>query len=51
MGGRGAQNFRVDTLHGGADGVDLGNDIDAIAVVGDHAGDAAHLALDTAEPL
>ena len=34
-----------------ADGVDLSHDVDAAALVLDHPRDAAHLALDTREPL
>src|SRR5262249_18515886 len=33
------------------DGRDLLHDVDAVAVLGDHAADAAHLALDAGEPL
>ena len=41
-----AQNLVLDLLERGADRLDLMHDVDAIAIRGDHARDAAHLALD-----
>jgi hypothetical protein len=43
------QNLFFDTLQGGTDSGDLRNDVDAVAVLLDHTGEAAHLAFDTAE--
>src|SRR5262249_60657771 len=46
-----AQDLVLEPAQGGAHGGDLRHHVDAIAVVLDHAGEAAHLALDPAEPL
>lgn len=44
------QDFLLDLVERGAHRADLGQHIDAVAVLLDHAGDAAHLALDASEP-
>ena len=44
-----AQDLLLHTAERGAHGRDLGDDIDAVAVVLDHAGEAAHLTLDPAQ--
>ena len=46
-----AQNLFLDTAQRGAHGRYLRDDVDAIAIIVDHAGQAAHLALDAIEPL
>jgi hypothetical protein len=46
-----AQDFLFGPPQGGAHGRDLGDDIDAVAVVLDHAGEAADLPLDPLQPL
>ena len=38
-------------LERGVDRAELGQDVDAVAIVLDHLGDAAHLPLDAREPL
>ena len=43
-----AQKFALDPRQRRPGGFDLGDDIDAIAVLDDHFGDAANLALDAA---
>ena len=45
-----AQRLLLDAVQRGAHGADLGQHVDAVAVLFDHAGDAAHLALDAAQP-
>jgi len=45
------QHLFLDAAKRGADGGDLGDDIDAVAVVLDHAGEPAHLAFDPAQAL
>jgi len=45
-----AENFILDLLECRFDSLNLVEDIDAIAVLGDHAGDAADLAFDAAQP-
>lgn len=44
------QRLLLDPVEGGADGTDLGQHVDAVAVLLDHARDTAHLALDATEP-
>ena len=44
-----AQKFLLDARKGGANGRDLGHDVDAIAVLIDHLREAADLAFDTVE--
>ena len=46
-----AQDFLLDPAQRSAHGADLRHDVDAIAVVLDHAGEAPHLAFDAVEPL
>jgi P-type Cu+ transporter len=46
-----AQDFLLGAAQRGAHGRDLGNDVDAVAVVFDHAGKPAHLPLDALQPL
>jgi len=46
-----AQDFFLDTAQRRAYRADLRHDVDAITVVLDHAGEPAHLAFDTAQPL
>ncbi len=46
-----AQHFLFDPTQRSAHGRDLRNDVDAIAVVLDHAREAADLTFDAAEPL
>ena len=45
------EHLQRDGLERGADGAELRQDVDAVAVVLDHARDAAHLALDAREAL
>src|ERR1700731_2782922 len=45
------QDLLLGATQGGAHGGELGDDIDAITVVLDHAREAAHLALDPLQPL
>src|SRR6058998_3858946 len=45
------EELEGDSLERGGDGRDLGQDVDAVAVVGDHLLDAAHLPLDAMEAL
>ena len=45
-----AQDLLLDTTQGGTHRADLRNDVDAVTVGLHHAGEAAHLALDTVEP-
>ena len=45
-----AERLLLDLVEGRAHGADLGQHVDAVAILLDHAGDAAHLALDAAEP-
>src|SRR5262249_59704518 len=45
-----AQHLVLDPLQGGARRGDLGQDVDAVAILLDHAGDAAHLSFDSIEP-
>src|SRR5262245_42286801 len=45
-----AQDLLLDLVEGGPHCADLGQHVDAVAVFLDHAGDAAHLAFDAAEP-
>ena len=45
-----AQDFLLDAAQRGAHRADLRDDVDAVALVLDHAGEAAHLALDAFEP-
>jgi hypothetical protein len=51
MGDMVLQHLALDAAEGGADGGDLRDDIDAVAVIPDHAGETAHLPLDTGEAL
>ena len=44
-----AERRLLDLVEGGPHGPDLGQHVDAVALFLDHAGDAAHLALDTAK--
>jgi hypothetical protein len=46
-----AQDFCLNTLERGAHGGNLGHDIDTVAIVLDHAREAAHLPLGPAESL
>ncbi len=46
-----AQDFLLDPAQRGAHRADLRHDVDAVALVLDHAGEPAHLALDAVEPL
>ena len=46
-----AQHLLLDAPQRRADGGDLRDDVDAVAVLLDHAGEAAHLALDAAQAL
>ena len=43
------QDLLLDLVERGADGSDLSDHVDAVAVFLDHAGDAPHLALDAAK--
>src|SRR5215475_1936170 len=45
-----AQDLLLDLVERGLYRADLGQHVDAVAVLLDHAGDAAHLALDAAKP-
>src|SRR5207253_3852421 len=45
------QHLGLDLRQRGADRLELGEHIDAVALFLDHAGDAAHLTLDPAEPI
>src|SRR5207342_3164153 len=45
-----AQRLLLDAVERSAHGADLRQHVDAVAILLDHAGDAAHLALDAAEP-
>src|SRR5207247_6515849 len=45
------EHLEAQALQCGSDGGDLGQDVDAVAVVVDHALDAAHLSLDAVEAL
>ena len=45
------QRLVLDTFKRGADGRDLGDDVDTIALVLDHSAEAAHLSLDSAKAL
>src|SRR6185437_5895198 len=45
------EQIQDDRTQGAVDGADLGEDIDAVLVLLDHPGDAAHLALDAPQPL
>ena len=45
------EHLDPDRLEGGVDGSELGENVDAVAVVLDHLGDASHLPLDPGEPL
>src|SRR3954470_1176883 len=49
--GMGLQKLIFDFAQGGLDGLDLRQDVDAIAIIFDHADNAADLALDAGEPL
>ena len=49
MGDMIAQDLFLDPAQRSAHRADLGDDVDAVALVLDHAGEAAHLALDAAE--
>ena len=44
------ENLILDLPDGRGDRADLGQDVDAVALVLDHAGDAANLAFDTVQP-
>lgn len=44
------QNLLLYATKRGSDGRDLGDDVDAVTVVSDHARESAHLSLDAAEP-
>src|SRR5262249_60877697 len=46
-----AQDLLFESAERGAHGGNLRHDVDAVAIVLDHAGEPAHLALDPAEPL
>ena len=46
-----AQDLILDAAQGGANGRELGQYINAVTILGDHAGDAAYLALYAAEAL
>jgi len=46
-----AQDFLFQAPQRGADRGNLGHDVDAIAILLDHAGNAANLSLDAIEPL
>ena len=46
-----AQNLVLDATQSCADSRELGQHINAVTILGDHAGDAAHLALYAAEAL
>src|SRR3954452_18282916 len=45
------EDLEAEALERGGDGADLGEDVDAVAVVGDHALDSAHLPLDPVQAL
>ena len=45
------QNLLFDAPQGSSYSRDLRNDVDAVAVFLNHAGNAAHLSLDASEPL
>src|SRR5690348_10014379 len=49
--GMGLQQFILDLAQRGLDGLDLRQDVDAIAIFLDHAGDTADLALDAGKAL
>jgi len=44
------QDLILNPVEGGFDSLELGDDVDAVAVFLDHTGDAAHLAFNAAEP-
>ncbi len=46
-----AHHLELDLFQRRAHGRDLGHDVDAVAILVDHADEAAHLALDPSEPL
>jgi len=46
-----AQNFFLNSSKSGPDGGKLGDDVDAVTILLDHAGDTANLTLDTAQAL
>ena len=50
MGDMIAKNMFLETSQGRAYRPDLGDDVDAITVIFDHSGNAAHLTLDAIEP-
>lgn len=45
------EDFFLQSPQGGTNGADLGHDIDAVAVLVQHAGEAADLTFDPTEPL